>query len=153
MRTRTLLILSAVCSVLILTAGVVQLLRLSGERGESSAEQILEIGETAVLGGLSATPVVVAVDGDELRVVVELAYHDDGVSSQEADVDAESRFRLLAGVLRAPDADAAGACGLLTTPAQRCTLSFDTADAPGGARLLVLDWDRAHVRWRVAPGS
>lgn len=153
MRTRTLLILAAVCSVMILTAGVVQLLRLSDNAGGSTAERVLAVGETVELGGLAATPVEVDAAGDVLRVDVELRFADDGVTSQEGPADAATHFRLLAGELRAPDAGAADACGALTAPAQRCTLTFDTSGAPGGARLLVLEWGGARARWNVAAGG
>lgn len=149
MRTRTLLILAALCSVMILTAGVVQLLRLSNTSGGTAADSVLVVGETGSSEGLTARPVEVEIDGDVLRVVVELQFADDGITSQDSDGDAATHFRLLAGELRAPDASAADACGALTVPEQRCTLTFDTTGAPGGARLLVLEWAGARTRWNL----
>lgn len=152
MRTRTLVLLAAVCGVAILVAGVVQLLRIADTRDDVA--EILVLGERTTLAGLSVRPVDVVADPavEELVVTVELRFDDDGVTSQGDGVDAAAHFRLLAGELRRPVGGDDAACVSLTVAAQTCTLHFDTAGAPGGSRILVVDWQDESARWDlVAP--
>lgn len=154
MRTRTLIILATVCGSLILVAGVIQLLRIAAT--DEPGDSILGVAQSAELGALSARVTGADDTGESMVVTVELAFDDDGVTSLDDSTDADDHFRLLAGELRPPtdgdggDGGGDGACASLTVSAQTCTLTFALTDAPGGSRVLLLDWDGETARWDVA---
>jgi hypothetical protein len=136
-RTRTLLLLAVACGLVILVAGVVQLLRIAGQDEPAPAAQI---GEPVRVGDLTVT-----VDGyserDE-RGVVELSLG--GVDDPEGTDD----FRLVVpGESLAPAEDA---CGGTTVVPRACSLAFDLGDAEGSSRVLLYRRGDEQARWVLA---
>jgi hypothetical protein len=70
MKTRTLLLLSVGCGLLILLAGGLKLFQVSSDRTEVP---VLELGATALIGDMSVSVVSIADGPDGTRVVVRMA--------------------------------------------------------------------------------
>ena len=136
MRTRTLLLLAIACGLVILAAGVVQLLRIAGEDDPPTAAAI---GEAVRIGDMTVT-VVGATEADG-AVTVELDIG--GVD----DPDGTADFRLVVpGESLAADADS---CGATTTHSQRCDLTFDLAGTEGTSRVLLYRRGDERARWEL----
>jgi hypothetical protein len=140
-RTRTLLLLAVACGLVILVAGVVQLLRIAGQD---------EVGEFSPLGA--------AVRVGDLEVVVD-TYDESGGTAEVGvrlggvdDPDGAADFRLVVPGADQPLEPAAGgarACGAVTVAAAACELTFDVGDAPGGVRVLRVERGDDSARWEL----
>jgi hypothetical protein len=138
-RTRTLLLLAVACGLVILVAGVVQLLRISGEEDA----EFSSLGEEVRVGDLR----VIVESYDETAGTAVVAVRLGGVN----DPDAADDFRLVAPNLRlSPIGDAEGACGPVTVDPESCQLDFDVGDAAGGVRVLLVERGDDVARWELA---
>jgi hypothetical protein len=144
-RTRTLLLLAVACGLVILVAGVVQLLRIAGQ--DEGAEWS-PLGSTVQVGDLE----VVVESYDESADTAHVAVRLGGVD----DVDAAADFRLVvpgADQPLRPTAGGAGACGAVTVATAACELTFDIGAAPGGLRVLRLERGDNTAQWEVTDTS
>jgi hypothetical protein len=142
-RTRTLLLLAVACGLVILAAGVVQLLRIAAEGDADTDEEFHRLGETVHVGDL--TVVVESYDegGDTATLSVTLGGVDDA--------DGADEFRLVVpGEALLPTAAGAEACAGTTVAAQTCRLTFDVREAAGGARILLYRRGDDVARWELA---
>ena len=139
MRTRTLLLLAVACGLLILVAGVVQLLRIAGQDEPPPAA---EVGEPVRVGDLTVT--VDRYTEHDDRGVVDLALG--GVDDPQGTDD----FRLVVpGASLAPSDDE---CGGTTVATRACSLTFDLSDADGTSRVLLYRRGDEQARWVLAEG-
>ena len=139
MRTRTLLLLAVACGLVILVAGVVQLLRIAGE-------------DEAVDFSALHTPVQVG----DLDVVVESYAESNGTAVVAVrlggvdDEDAAADFRLVVpDAALTPTGDGDDTCGAVTVAPVACQLAFDIGDAAGGVRVLRIDRGDNSARWEL----
>lgn len=142
MRTRTLLLLAVACGLVILLAGGVQLLRLTGD--EHTADDVLAVGATAVAGDLSVTVVAAAESEGSMVVTLRLGGVDD-----PSGIDG---FRLVVpGVVisSVEEPAAAGRCATVTVASQTCDIAFVTTEAQGSARVLLLRRGEDQRRWSL----
>jgi hypothetical protein len=139
-RTRTLLLLAVACGLVILAAGVVQLLRIAGQDEPSPAARV---GEEVQIGDLAVT--VEDFVEDDRRAVVDLELG--GVD----DPDGTEEFRLVVPgeSLRAIDDECAGA----TVAPRACSLTFDLGDTEGSSRVLIYRRGDEQARWELSDGS
>jgi hypothetical protein len=141
-RTRTLLLLAVVCGLVILTAGVVQLLRIATQ---DEPARPAAVGEPVAIGDLTVTVERVEETAGDAVVVLEIG----GVQ----DVDGTDEFRLIvAGAsLRATGTDTPDlpACVGTTVEAQRCSLTFDLSADAGNTRVLLYRRGDEQVRWNL----
>jgi hypothetical protein len=144
MRTRTLLLLSVVCGLAILLAGMFLLLRIDGE--QAAVEPPLAIGDTATAGDLSVTVIGATERDGVVRIEVTLAGVDDP--------DVLDSFRLLVPGASLEPLDPAqagtGGCSAATIDAVDCSLAFGVATVEGEARVLVVRRGEDQHRWAVA---
>jgi hypothetical protein len=141
-RTRTLLLLAVACGLVILVAGVVQLLRIAAE-GDADADEFHRLGEPVDVGDLT----VIVESYDERGDTASLSITLGGVD----DPDGADAFRLVVpGESLAPSAAGAGACTATTVAPKRCELTFDVSDAAGGARILLYRRGDDVARWELA---
>jgi hypothetical protein len=139
-RTRTLLLLAVACGLVILVAGVVQLLRIAAQDEPAPA---VRVGEPVEIGDLAVTVEDFAESGGRALVELELAGVDDPEGTAE--------FRLVVpGASLRPVITAPGACGGTTVAEQRCTLTFDVADADGSSRVLIYRRGDERARWELS---
>jgi hypothetical protein len=139
-RTRTLLLLAVGCGLLILLAGAVLLVQLSGQDEVAGP---LALGQTGRAGDAVVTVEDAVDDGSALTVTVRLGGVDD-----PAGLDG---FRLIvAGTAVAPAAD--GTCTTLTVAEQRCTLVFATGSFDARSAVLVFRRAEQQVRWALTRG-
>jgi hypothetical protein len=140
-RTRTLLLLAVACGLVILVAGVVQLLRISGQD---------EVGEFSQIG--------VAVRVGDLEVVVDSYDESNGMAEVRVrlggvdDPDGAADFRLVvpgSPQPRVPAGSGPRACGAVTVVTAACALTFDIGDAPGGVRVLRVERGDDSARWEL----
>lgn len=139
MKTRTLLLLSVGVGLLILLAGGVLLLQLSGE---SSAVEPAAIGDSVTVGDVDIT-VLDSTEGVSLLAIeVEIGGVDDSVDS----------FRLITGDRRLEPLTVAsdGRCVEITVEARRCRIEFDISGADGSSRVLVLRRGDDQRNWVLA---
>jgi hypothetical protein len=136
-RTRTLLLLAVACGLVILVAGVIQLLRIAGQDEPAPA---VPVGEPVRIGDLTVT-----VDGyaeRDDRGVVELSLG--GVEDPEGTED----FRLVVpGASLSPDDDD---CGGTTVATRTCSLTFDLSRTEGSSRVLIYRRGDEQARWVLA---
>jgi hypothetical protein len=133
-RTRTLLLLAVACGLVILAAGVVQLLRIAGQ---DEPERAARVGERVEIGDLSVTVEDFAERDGRAVVAVEVGGVDDP--------DGTDDFRLVVpGAALAPvDDQCAG-----TTVAQRaCSLTFNVGAVNGSSRVLLYRRGDEQARW------
>jgi hypothetical protein len=143
-RTRTLLLLAIGCGLVILVAGVVQLLRIAGQDDPPAAAAL---GQPVRVGDMTVTVADVREDGTSATVTIEIGGVDDPDGSDE--------FRLVVpGESLAPDPDSGEqACGATTVASQRCTLTFELGDAGGSSRVLLYRRGDERARWELAGGT
>jgi hypothetical protein len=140
-RTRTLLLLAVACGLVILVAGVIQLLRIAGQ---DEATPAAAIGEAVEVGDLTVT-----VDGfteQAGRGVVELELG--GVDDSQGTDD----FRLVVpgASLQATDDE----CDGTTVALRDCSLTFDLSGTEGSSRVLLYRRGDERARWElVAPSE
>ncbi len=138
-RTRTLLLLAVACGLVILAAGVVQLLRIAGQDEPAPAARV---GEQVQIGDLVVT--VEDFAEDDTRAVVELELG--GVD----DPDGTEEFRLVVpGASLAPITSSADACAGTTVAQRACSLTFDLGDTEGSSRVLLYRRGDEQARWEL----
>lgn len=141
MRTRTLLILAVVCGFTILAAGTVQLLRIAAE--DPADVEYLDLGQVVQVGDLRIVVETSTERGGEATVTVLIGGVDD--------TDSMDDFRLVVpGESVLPSRQADGRCSGTTVAEQRCVLTFDLGDAPGGSRVLLYRRGDDVARWGLA---
>jgi hypothetical protein len=142
-RTRTLLLLAVACGLVILAAGVVQLLRIATEGDADADEEFHRLGESVDVGDLTVLVESFDEDGDTATLTVALGGVDDP--------DGADEFRLVVpGESLSPAGGGADACGATTVPTQTCRLTFDVGKAAGGARILLYRRGDDVARWELA---
>jgi hypothetical protein len=138
-RTRTLLLLAVACGLVILVAGVIQLLRIAEQDDVPPARAI---GEAVEIGDLT-----VIVDGFTERagrgvVALELG----GVDDPEGTDD----FRLVVPGASLPPLE--DGCAGTTVDRRVCSLTFDLSGTDGSGRVLLYRRGDERARWElVAP--
>jgi hypothetical protein len=141
-RTRTLLLLAVATGLVILVAGVVQLLRIADESDAEGDESMHALGEEVEVGDLT----VVVESYDESGGVATLDVTLGGVD----DPDGADEFRLVVpGESLSPTGAGEDACGATTVASQSCVLEFDMGEAPGGARILLYRRGDDVARWEL----
>jgi hypothetical protein len=138
-KTRTLLILATVCGALILVAGGVQLIRLSGQPKPAAA---LEVGATGKVGDARVTVLAVTITGEAVTIDVALSGVDDS--------DGLDGFALLQPGNAAEIDAATTTCSGLTVAEQRCTLGFVPAASESELLQLLFRRADAQARWTLA---
>ena len=140
MRTRTLLLLAVACGLVILVAGVVQLLRIAGQ---DETVDFSPLGADVRVGDLEVVVDAYTEEADLARVSVRLGGVDDP--------DGAADFRLVVpGAALAPTSEGSESCGAVTIDARPCQLAFDVDDAAGGVRVLVVERGDDSARWELA---
>jgi hypothetical protein len=136
-RTRTLLLLAVACGLVILAAGVVQLLRIAGQ---DEPERAARVGERVEIGDLSVTVEDFAERDGRAVVAVEVGGVDDP--------DGTDDFRLVVpgAALRPSDDGCVGTTAALRT----CSLTFDVDEVEGSARVLLYRRGDEQVRWELS---
>ena len=140
MKTRTLLILSALTGLAILVAGVAMFIRFN--QAESTV-QLLAVGQGGQAGDAAVVVDGVSADGTDVTVAVRLSGVDDP--------DGLDGFRLVApgsavGVT-------GGTCDGFTVESQDCTLVFDVSGFDGSSRQLIFLRSDQQLRWDVSRAS
>lgn len=139
MRTRTLLLLAVGCGLLILAAGVAQLLRIVTQ---DDPPEPAAVGAPVVVGDMTVTVEGVVEDAGTAVVTIELGGVDDP--------DGTEQFRLVVpGASLRPRGGGAEACDGTTVDLQRCSLSFDVSDVDGSSRVLLYRRGDEQVRWEL----
>jgi hypothetical protein len=141
-RTRTLLLLAVACGLVILVAGVVQLLRIAGDDDAGDDGTFHAVGEEVSVG--------------DLTVVVEGYAEADGAAIVDVvlggvdDPDGAEQFRLVVPEESLPAiGEGDDACRATTVTSRACRLTFDLAAAPGGARILLYRRGDDVARWEL----
>jgi hypothetical protein len=138
-RTRTLLLLAVACGLVILIAGVIQLLRIAGQDEPAPA---VAIGEPVRIGDLTVTVDEYSERDD--RGMVELSLG--GVEDPEGTED----FRLVVpGASLSPRDDE---CGGTTVAPRTCSLTFDLSRTEASSRVLIYRRGDEQARWVLADG-
>jgi len=140
-RTRTLLLLAVACGLVILVAGVVQLLRVAGQ---DEPTRPVSIGEPVDIGDLSVTVLELAEAGGQATVDVELGGVDDP--------DGTDEFRLVVPGSSLAPRRGERSCAGTTVEVQRCALVFDLPDDAGTTRVLLYRRGDEQVRWELIGG-
>jgi hypothetical protein len=139
-RTRTLLLLAVATGLVILVAGVVQLLRIADESDADTNESMHALGEEVGVGDLT----VVVESYDEGSAVATVDVTLGGVD----DPDGADEFRLVVpGESLSPTGAGEDACGATSVASRSCVLTFDIAGAPGGVRFLLYRRGDDVARW------
>ena len=141
MKTRTLLLLAVGTALMILLAGGVLAVQLSGQERAAAPNGI---GDLVTVGDVQVTVLAVEDLGNLLSVSVELGGIDDA--------DGIDSFRLVTGDQRLSPvaAPADGRCATLTLSLQRCRIDFDTASTEGSTRIMVLRRGEDQATWRLS---
>jgi hypothetical protein len=139
-RTRTLLLLAVACGLVILVAGVVQLLRIAGQ---DESTDFSPLGAEVRVGDLE----VVVDDYEETSGTADVSVRLGGVS----DPDGAADFRLVVpGEALVPTRGGDEACGPVTVAPTACKLTFDVGAAAGGVRVLLVERGDDRARWELA---
>ncbi|MDQ3468471.1 MAG: hypothetical protein M3487_01655 [Actinomycetota bacterium] len=141
MRTKTLLLLAVACGLVILAAGVVQLLRVAAQDDPARAAAV---GDVVAVGDLTVTVLAFAERDGRGVVSVEVGGVDDP--------DGIDEFRLVVPGAALPPTTGAAACAGTTVTAQRCDLVFGLPQAPGTSRVLLYRRGDEQVRWELVGG-
>jgi hypothetical protein len=132
MQTRTLLLLSLVCGLAILFAGVALLIQIAN-RGDVAPPR--EVGSEVAVADMTVVVERSRESGD--RHVVDLRIG--GVD----DPDGTEGFRMIASARPAPLVES---CGATSIELRECTLVFEVPD-DGGSRQLIYDRGDQSARW------
>jgi hypothetical protein len=135
-RTRTLLLLAIACGLVILAAGVVQLLRIAGQDAPATAAAV---GREVQVADMT----VEVLDTTEVDGMVAVDIAIGGVD----DPDGSADFRLV--VPGDSLAASGGSCGATTVDVQRCVLEFDLEGTEGSSRVLLYRRGDERVRWEL----
>lgn len=135
MQTRTLMLLSVACGVLIMLAGAVFLFQLASQ-DELAAP--LTAGDSAEVGDMRVA-VVAGSEAADGRYLVEVTIG--GTVDQAPAED----FRLIAAGRQAPFVETS--CVPTDDADQSCSLTFDTSVADGASRVLFYERGDEQVRW------
>lgn len=138
MRTRTLLLLSLGCGLLIMLAGAVLLVQLTTQDGVAEP---VPIGEPVEVGDMSVTVLSATETGDALDVAVRIGGVDDA--------DGADGFRLIASgrPLRPDQGARGGRCGSTAVTPLECLVRFDVSTADGSSRVLFFERGDEQARW------
>ncbi|MFK7920017.1 MAG: hypothetical protein AB8G14_18220 [Ilumatobacter sp.] len=141
MKTRTLLLLSVGTALMILIAGGVLLVQLSGQDSTTEASPL---GVEVRVGDVDITVVGAERDGALLRVLVDVGGVADprGIESLSL-VTGDQRL----GAVAAP---ADERCAEITEMSQRCSIDFDVSASEGTSRVLIMVRGEAQATWRLA---
>lgn len=139
MKTRTLLILSALTATAILLAGIAMFVRF--DRAQSTVA-LLELGQEGRAGDARIT--VLASTNDVATTTIEVRLG--GVD----DPQGLDGFRLVAPGATAPVDSTASTCTGLTVEPVECTLTFGTSTFEGSSRQLLFQRSDAQLRWDVS---
>jgi hypothetical protein len=140
MRTRTLLLLAIACGLVILLAGGIQLLRVSGQ---DETATLLRTGEPGKAGDVTVELTSSSIEGSELVTVVLVGGTDDP--------DGLDGFTLVGpGKVVAVTSST---CDGITIANAECALTFATGDMKGTSRQLIFHRADAQLRWVLAQGD
>ena len=139
MRTRTLLLLAVGCGLVILAAGVVQLLRIAGQDDPPTAAPV---GAPVAVADMTVT-VLDTTEGDGM-----VPWTSRSVASTIPTAPTSSGSSSPATSLRARPRRLAAAA--TTVDVQRCTLTFDLGGTEGSSRVLLYRRGDERVRWELA---
>jgi hypothetical protein len=140
MRTRTLLLLAIGCGLVILLAGGLQLLRVTGQEQTAT---LLAAGQPGKAGDVSVELVSSRIDGSNLVAAVRVGGTDDP--------DGLDGFTLVGpGKVVAVTSST---CNGITVGVVDCSLSFATGDMQGTSRQLIFHRADDQLRWVLAQGE
>lgn len=142
MQTRTLLLLSLVCGLAILFAGVALLVQIANR---ADVPPPSELGVEVSVGDMAVT----VFGADERAGFHRVELSIGGVD----DPDPTEGFVLIASgrdLLPSPDADLDRPCAPTTAATQRCEIAYDVSDIDGVARVLVYRRGDQSARWVLA---
>jgi hypothetical protein len=140
MRTRTLLLLAIGCGLVILLAGGIQLLRVTGQEQTAT---LLATGEQGKAGDVAIELVSSSIEGAKLVAVVRVG----GTN----DPDGFDGFTLV-GPGKVVGVTSSTCAGISDATAD-CSLSFDTAGMQGTSRQLIFHRADDQLRWVLAQGE
>jgi hypothetical protein len=156
--TRKLIFAALVCGLAILLAGGVWLVSSSSSDDDSEIDDLLEMGQPATLGGVTATVADAQTAGADAVVIVDMSIATGGPSEV---TDLSTGWSLLsptgAAVTPAPDAlppaTIESCTGATTTPGAptRCAVSFTLSEPTGSLIGFTAVWERDGERaaWLV----
>lgn len=141
MRTKTLILWSLVCGVVILAAGGFKLLQIAAD---DASVEFLAAGAGAEVGGATVAAVSLRDEPGATYVTVSMAGMDAG--------DAVASWRLLAlGIVHQPDSVAAedgGPCGATVQASATCVLKFPVTE---GTRTVAFLRGGVQRQWTLSP--
>lgn len=140
MRTRTLLMLAIACGLVILLAGGIQLLRVTGQEQTAT---LLATGEPGKAGDVTVTLVSSTAGDSELTAKVQIGGTDDP--------DGLDGFTLVGPGKVVSVASAT--CDGITADDRDCALTFATAGMQGRSRQLIFHRADDQLRWVLAQGE
>jgi hypothetical protein len=140
MRTRTLLLLAIGCGLVILLAGGIQLLRVTGQEQTAT---LLATGERGKAGDVTVELVSSSTTDSELVVDVRIGGTDDA--------DGLDGFTLV-GPGKVVEVTSS-TCEGITVDDRDCALTFATANMQGTSRQLIFHRADEQLRWVLAQGS
>lgn len=132
MQTRTLLLLSLVCGLAILFAGVALLIQIAN-RAEVAPPR--DLGSEVAVGDMTVIVERSVERGDRHVVDLQIGGVDDPAGTDG--------FRMIASARPAPLVES---CGPTSVELRECTLVFDVPD-DGGSRQLIYDRGDQSARW------
>jgi hypothetical protein len=135
-KTRTLLLLAIGCGILILAAGTIQLLRLSGDDHPAAT---LTVGASGTAGDVAVRLDAVASVGNTITATVSISGVDDPKGLDG--------FRLV--FPQTPLAPQPGGCAGITVAEQHCALSFDAGGRAATGGVLIFQRGEDTLRWRL----
>jgi hypothetical protein len=140
MRTRTLLLLAIACGLVILLAGGIQLLRVTGQ--EQTAK-LLTTGQLGKAGDVTVELVSSSINGSDVVAVVRLGGADDPKGLDG--------FTLV-GPGKVVPVTSSTCAGIAVQPTD-CSLSFTTTGMQGTSRQLIFHRADDQLRWVLAQGE
>jgi hypothetical protein len=140
MRTRTLLLLAIGCGLVILLAGGIQLLRVTGQ--EQTAK-LLTVGEPGKAGDVTVALKSSTVESSTIVAVVRIG--------GTLDPDGLDGFSLV-GPGKVSSVTSSTCDGIVVAPVD-CSLTFATAGMQGTLRQLIFHRADQQLRWVLAQGD
>jgi hypothetical protein len=140
MRTRTLLLLAIGCGLVILLAGGIQLLRVTGQQ---QTAKLLAAGEPGKAGDVTVELVSSTTEGSNLVALVRIGGTDDP--------DGFDGFTLV-GPGKVVEVTSS-TCEGITVDVVDCSLSFATGEMQGTSRQLIFHRADDQLRWVLAQGQ